>query len=40
MEDDAPTQVESVDSYPSYSMRNLDDETIEILVEDKIATGG
>jgi hypothetical protein len=39
MDDKTPTP-ETAISEPDYSMKDLDEETIEILIEDMIATGG
>jgi hypothetical protein len=39
MENDFDT-TPTVEFTPSASMRDLDDETIELLMDDKIATGG
>ncbi len=38
--DNNTAEPEATSPEPSYSMKTLDEETIEILIEDKIATGG
>lgn len=35
-----PTTAPAVDAAPAYDFRDLDHETLEILMDDKIATGG
>lgn len=40
MEDETEIKTKPAETVPTFSMRDLDDETIQILLDDKIATGG